>query len=115
MPEMTSVWHPLPSPAGWRAPERRVFATLADALRDLDAVAAKTALEACSKRELTSLDAAANVLLDLAGQGWAVSVDGAAVFVAPPTGAVDPATEKLRVRTQELIKRNEIHSGMAAM
>jgi hypothetical protein len=107
MPEMTNAWHHLPSPAGWRTPDRRAFVALASALRDLDAVAAKSALQRCSEREVTSLEAGANVLVDLAGQGWAVSVDDAGVSVAPPTGATDPATEKLRVRTQELIKRNE--------
>jgi hypothetical protein len=107
MPEMTNIWHPLPSPAQWQAPERRAFAALASALHDLDVVAAQNALEACVERQVTSLDAAANVLVDLAGQGWAVSVIDAGVAVAPPTGSTDPAIEKLRVRTQELIKRNE--------
>jgi hypothetical protein len=107
MPEMTNTWYPLPNPKEWRAAERRAFAALSSALRDTDAIAAKTALDDCMRPNKASLEAAAHIMLDLAGQGWAVRVDDTGVAVAPPTGATDPAVEKLRVRTQELIKRNE--------
>lgn len=65
------------------------------------------------KREMASdvtpsLVASALVLADLVLQGWAVRVTrGGKLDVSPPLEAVDAGAEKVRIRTQELLKRDE--------
>src|SRR4051812_43972157 len=106
MPDMMELWHRLPSPPSWRTGEKRAFASLGRALQAGDAERRDAARNVCLARDNTALTAAACVLLDLAGQGWGVSVDECDdVTVSPPVGATNPLEEKLRVRTQELIKR----------
>ncbi|WP_326561224.1 Druantia anti-phage system protein DruA [Micromonospora sp. NBC_01796] len=101
------MWFPLPSPPGCQAADRRAFAELGRALASGDGSARQIARERCLARENPSLTAATHVLLDLAGQGWHVQVDGDLVAISPPTGMADPVEEKQRVRLQELIKRDE--------
>lgn len=108
MPDMTDLWHLLPSPPGWRTAERRAFARLGGALEGDSISEVDVARRKCLARENVALTAASHVLLDLVGQGWSVKVDGQGnVSVAAPLGAADPAEEKQRVRRQELIKRDE--------
>ena len=108
MREMTDVWISLPAPQEWRSAERRAFADLARALEGGDATERDRTRDGCLARENTALIAAAHVLMDLASQGWAVKVDDCdVVAVAAPLGAADPAEEKQRVRSQELLKRDE--------
>ena len=105
---MAVEWSHLPYPPGLRPVERRAFVSLADALAADDTEAIRSTRDACLARDSAELAAAAHVLLDLAGQGWAVEVGSRRkVFVAPPIGVADPAEEKQRVRRQELIKRDE--------
>ena len=105
---MTDLWHALPNPPGWRVAERRAFARLGYALEGASISDVDAARQACFTRDNVALTAASHVLLDLAGQGWAVKVDGKGdVSVAAPLGAADPDEEKQRVRRQELIKRDE--------
>lgn len=58
---------------------------------------------------VTNLRAALHVLTDLARQRWTIRVtEGGEVEVKRPAGELlDPKREKGRVRTQELVKRNE--------
>jgi hypothetical protein len=108
MPDMTTTWVPLPSPPGWQTAERRAFAVLSRALDQAAAAGAAVALQACLALDDAGLAAASYVLIDLAGQGWAVTADDYDyVSFAPPVGIADPIDEKRRVRAQELIKRNE--------
>jgi hypothetical protein len=108
MPDMTDMWHSLPTPPGWRIADRRAFARLGHALEGDSANEREAARARCLARDNAALTAATHVLLDLAGQGWAIKVDSSgAVAVAPPLGAGDPIEEKQRVRRQELIKRDE--------
>jgi hypothetical protein len=51
--------------------------------------------------------AASAVVNDLVAQGWTLTVEDRAVSVEPPTANADPEAERARVRTQELLKRNE--------
>jgi hypothetical protein len=53
------------------------------------------------------LRAAASVLADLAAHGWSVKVVGGSVEVMAPAQDADAASEKARVQTQELLKRDE--------
>src|SRR5690606_34002609 len=46
------------------------------------------------------------VITDLATQGWAIRVRSACVQVKPPDPVSDPVAEKVRIRQQELVKRN---------
>ena len=47
------------------------------------------------------------ILVDLAAQGWRIRSRSGAIAVSPPEqNASDPAAEKLRIRKQELIKRD---------
>jgi hypothetical protein len=57
--------------------------------------------------EDVDLRAATSVLADLAAHGWSVKVAGGRVEVMAPAQDSDAATEKARVQTQELLKRNE--------
>ena len=57
--------------------------------------------------EDVGLRAATSVLTDLAAHGWSVNVDGGCVEVMAPPQDSDAATEKARVQSQELLKRNE--------
>jgi hypothetical protein len=58
----------------------------------------------------THLSAALSVLTDLARQRWLVRVaDTGEVEVQRPAGErLDPLREKARIRSQELVKRNEL-------
>jgi len=107
----SSPWTPLPTPAAWTPAQRRAFIALARALssttkRGKEAI--EPAQRTCLKGDRPALAAAACVLSDLVGQGWAVRVDSSGrVSTHPPRVAADPAVEKVRVRRQELLKRDE--------
>ncbi|GGU90107.1 hypothetical protein GCM10010182_00700 [Actinomadura cremea] len=110
MGEMTDDnWYLLSAPAAWGQAERAAFTGLARAISespdgvDTDVEAARRACVSVGQANLT---AAAHVLCDLAGQGWAVRADGE-VWVLPEASVADPAVEKERVRRQELVRRNE--------
>ncbi|MGH3435450.1 MAG: Druantia anti-phage system protein DruA [Sciscionella sp.] len=104
---MIEMWHPLPCPPGCGTAERRAFAALGRALVDGDSEACQAARKRCLARDNAADAAATSILIDLAGQGWHIRVNGATVAVAPPVGVAEPLEEKRRVRRQELIKRDE--------
>jgi hypothetical protein len=110
MGEMTDDnWYLLSAPAAWGRTERAAFNSLARAVSESpDGVGAdvEAARRACVVAGQATLAAAAHVLCDLAGQGWAVRADGE-VRVLPAASVADPAREKERIRRQELVKRNE--------
>jgi hypothetical protein len=101
----------LPIPKRWSAKCREAFVVFADALAANGSSPAGhvdvTRRNALSRRS-RGLAAAVHVVNDLADQGWAIRIgaDGL-VAVDPPDLETDPATEKHRVRRQELLKRDE--------
>lgn len=91
-------------PADWSAATRRRFLALGKDLLDNGS----TAKAHRKIPEDPSSAAATLVLLDLVEQGWRVrTASRDVVTVEPPLAIADPATEKERVRRQELIKRDE--------
>ena len=103
-------WITLPSPPDWSRSEQRIFTALARSLASdaADGLPARGTGREVPAGARPSLAAAAGVLADLVGQGWAVRVNPAGpVQILPPAGAADPAAEKARVRRQELLKRDE--------
>lgn len=54
-----------------------------------------------------TLAAAAHTAIDLVDQGWAVDVDNYGALFSPPETHGDRAAEKERIRTQELLRRDE--------
>jgi uncharacterized protein DUF4338 len=99
----------LSAPAVWGQKERAAFTLLARAVSESPGgigADVEAARRACVIVGQASLTAAALVLCDLAGQGWAVRADGE-VRVLPEASVADPAGEKERIRRQELVKRNE--------
>lgn len=100
----------LPMPRGWSGSGQQAFVDVARSLgtnghqRGDPEVACRQALG----RSDVGLAAAVHVIQDLASQGWDVRIDAdEKVAVAPPALETDPATEKDRVRRQELLKRDE--------
>ena len=61
---------------------------------------------ASSRQPHLAAQAAAQVLVDLAQQGWGIRVRGQSIEVRAPDSARGPA-EKERIRAQELMKRDE--------
>jgi hypothetical protein len=57
--------------------------------------------------EQPRLAAAANTAIDLADQGWTVDVDKFGALFAPPAVGGDRETEKVRIRRQEHLRRDE--------
>ncbi len=101
----------LPLPSAWSARSTRAFLSFASALTT-EAGSASQGVEAARAnalaRQETGLSAAVYVLQDLADQGWVIRVGpDQVVTVVPPGAEPDSATEKHRVRRQELIKRDE--------
>ena len=80
---------------------------LSDALRDVlnDSLTKAQVVEHCP----LALRAALYILTDLAHQRWLIRVteDGAVEVKRPESDQFDPRGEKVRVRQQELVKRNE--------
>jgi hypothetical protein len=112
MPEMPKrPWIQLPPPASWTRRDRQAFISLARAYTATSKrgqAAVEPALSRCLRDDKPALAAAACLLKDLVGQGWALKVDAADnVWTRPPAVATDPGTEKARVRRQELLKRDE--------
>ncbi|MGW6504286.1 Druantia anti-phage system protein DruA [Nonomuraea angiospora] len=102
-------WYLLSAPAAWGRADRAAFTGLARAVSESQGgvgADVEAARRACVSAGQASLTAAAHVLCDLAGQGWAVRADGD-VWVLPEASVDDPAGEKERIRRQELVKRNE--------
>jgi len=60
----------------------------------------------CRRADKQALLAAGLVITDLAAQGWEMRARRGRVEVRPPTVNGDRATEKARVRSQELVKRD---------
>lgn len=112
-------WVLLSPPFAERSVARRVFREHAQRLaqlieQDADDAAMDAALEAArgdvpKEERSTKLTAALSVLADLARQRWLVRVtDAGEVEVQRPAGErLDPRREKARIRSQELVKRNE--------
>ncbi len=112
-------WVLLSPPFAERSFARRVFREHAQRVALLieegaDDVAMDGALEAArndlpKEERSTKLTAALSVLTDLARQRWLVRVtDAGEVEVQLPSGErLDPRMEKARIRSQELVKRNE--------
>jgi hypothetical protein len=98
-------------PLTWGRAGKRALVALARALAiptKRGTVAIEAARRACVRDDRPALAAAAGVLSDLVGQGWAVKVDAAEqIWTRPPKVVADPAAEKQRVRQQELLKRDE--------
>jgi hypothetical protein len=101
----------LPIPKGWSAKCREAFVVFADALA-ANGSSPPGHVDVTWRNALAHTDrglaAAVHIVKDLADQGWTVRIgaDGL-VAVAPPDPETDPATEKHRVRRQELLKRDE--------
>lgn len=96
-------WLRLPAPSDLPSSERTTFYDLARFLER------STALEPPSLPLAGStLDAASRVLTDLYRQGWGIRVcDGDQLEIRPPLQSGVAEDEKLRVRDQELLKRDE--------
>ena len=100
----------LPAASTWSPRGRRAFLQVANALSDPreGAPLLSVAKQAALGLPDAGLPAAIHVIQDLALQGWSVRVEGASnVVVAPPEAETDPTAEKVRVRRQELLKRDE--------
>lgn len=101
----------LPIPERWSAKSRQAFAGFVEALAAKGSSPASRV--AVTRRDALArpdrgLAAAVHIVKDLADQGWTIQIDAdGAVAVAPPDAETDPATEKHRVRRQELLKRDE--------
>ena len=98
-------------PEAWSPKSRHVFIASARALahNGNSTASGVLATEAnAPPRADLGLAAALQIVNDLAHQGWDLNVDAAGlVTVTPPDAETDPAAEKLRVRRQELLKRDE--------
>jgi len=112
-------WAVLSPPFAERSLARRIFREHAQRLaalieQDADDAAMDDALEAArgdvpKDERSTKLSAALSVLTDLARQRWLVRVTeaGEVEVQRPVSGRLDPRREKARIRSQELVKRNE--------
>lgn len=98
---MRDTWYPLPVPPSVTVSQWN--AILAAATRLINPSANFQRLTHGD----TVTDAAINVLVDLANQGWYLKVDTDSLFIQPPSAETDPIAEKERVRRQELLKRDE--------
>lgn len=63
-------------------------------------------ITACHRGDRQALLAAGLVITDLATQGWMLRACNDRVEVKPPKSVTDPLAEKVRIRQQELVKRN---------
>ena len=97
---MSDIWYSLPAPAILSPIQRDEFLSAAGSLEGRAAPSSKAS-------RCTAINAALGVLADLASQGWQLRVEADGLFVCPPTAEADPAAEKQRVRSQELLKRDE--------
>jgi len=97
---MSDTWYSLPTPAILSPAQWDEFLSAIDAL-------AESPLPASRELRSTAMDAAFGVLADLVGQGWQHRVEARSLFVCPPATETDPIAEKQRVRSQELLKRDE--------
>jgi Domain of unknown function (DUF4338) len=100
----------LPMPQGWSRRGQRAFVEVARSLstNGHQRGDAEVAWRQALRRSDVGLDAAVHVIQDLASQGWDVRIGAdQKVSVAPPALETEPATEKDRVRRQELLKRDE--------
>lgn len=98
---MKDTWYSLPVPPSASASQWNAILATATRLIDPQASFQKFA---CGD---TVIDAAVNVLTDLANQGWCLKVDADSLSIQPPSTETDPIAEKERVRRQELLKRDE--------
>lgn len=114
-----SNWVILAPPFAEQSVSRRIFLEHARKLEALvdqhaDDAAMDDALEAArsavpKKDHSTNLSAALSVLTDLARQRWLMRVTntGEVEVQRPVSERIDPRREKARIRSQELVKRNE--------
>lgn len=119
IPQAHKSWVLLSPPFAERSVARRVFREHAQRLallieQDADDAAMDASLEDArgdlpKEERSTKLTAALSVLTDLARQRWLVRVtDAGEVEVQISAGErLDPRREKARIRSQELVKRNE--------
>jgi hypothetical protein len=101
----------LPIPEGLSPKGRHAFIASARALalngNSTASAVLATEADAPAQAEL-GLAAALQIVSDLVHQGWNLNVDAAdLITVTPPDAETDPRAEKLRVRRQELLKRDE--------
>ena len=99
----------LPIPTSWGVPETRWFLRCCDELSAVGSAdnAPQPPRNRRSELPSASTAAAASVVKDLAAQGWLVSVREGGLTVQAPQGETDAEAERIRVRRQELIKRDE--------
>src|SRR5688572_20579081 len=121
MTEASAVtWIELSLPLHPRSNAHKSFRRLASSLRNaaradslqramrIDAAVQRaTQTKGVATHHRPTMDAACLVLGDLARQGWDVSVARGCVRVRPPEVAADRETERVRVRAQELVKRDQ--------
>ena len=88
-------------PKAWSADQRRGF------LEWAERAATDVGPGRVPNTSNSSLAAAYAVIADLASQGWRLTVDATGLSVAPALVNEDVAVERDRVRTQELLKRDE--------
>ena len=93
-----------------RAGYRRLCLVLSDpdaqGLRDADRADLLAAADIEHLYDQPRLAAAVHTIIDLTHQGWSVTVDKFGPLFAPPDSHVDPRREKVRIRRQELIRRD---------
>lgn len=63
-------------------------------------------VKASRRADRQALLASGLVVTDLAVQGWIIRVRGERIDIRPPETVTDRAAEKVRIRRQELVKRN---------
>lgn len=97
---MSDTWFSLPAPAILSPTQWDEFLFAAEAL-------AESSVPSSRASRGTAMDAALGVLADLASQGWRLRVEAKDLFLCPPATETDPVAEKQRVRSQELLKRDE--------
>ncbi len=98
---MSEAWHHLPIPPNASPDARRAFFAAVSELAESRANHLRPTVGDAA------IDAALSILTDLGTQGWRIRVNEESLSVQPPDTEKDPAAEKERVRSQELLKRDE--------
>lgn len=111
----TPKYIPLNLPSGTPRGERQGYLRLCRLLaaQPVDAAPRRTHDEWFALAKLgdlyiqPTLAAAAHAVIDLVAQGWSVQVDRLGPLFSPPSPHQDRQTEKDRIRSQELLRRDE--------
>lgn len=104
---MTDSWYTLPTTSAWPPADRRAFRSFAHRVEGAEWLGDIRDLRREIRGDSPRVVAACHVLADIVAQGWGIRVDETGVAVRAPEAELDAAAEKARVRTQELLKRDE--------